>query len=162
MLEPIYLSGKCHYASVVEPNTTFEPTWQIDIALDEESKKIVEEAGLNIKNKEDDRGEYVTLKRKVLRKDGSRRQAPSVKDSQNNPWAVEDEDGKLNYKLIGNGSTVNVKALPFDWNYAGKTGRSADLTAVQVVALIEYGNDFDVVDGGYINTEAANDLAFAN
>ena len=108
---------------------------------------------LSCNNKGDDRGEYVTLKRKVLRKDGSRRQAPSVKDSQNNPW---------DNKLIGNGSTVNVKALPFDWNYAGKTGRSADLTAVQVVDLIEYGNDFDVVDGGYINTEAANDLAFAN
>ena len=154
MLEPIYLSGKCHYASVVEPNTTFEPTWQIDIALDKESKKIVEEAGLNIKNKGDDRGQYVTLKRKVLRKDGSRRQAPSVKDSQNNPW---------DSKLIGNGSTVNVKALPFDWNYAGKTGRSADLTAVQVVDLIEYSaDDFDIVEDGYINTEAANDLAFAN
>jgi len=154
MLEPIYLSGKCHYASVVEPNTTFEPTWQIDIALDKESKKLVEAAGLSIKNKGDDRGEYVTLKRKVLRKDGSRRRAPSVKDSQNNPW---------DSKLIGNGSTVNVKALPFDWSYAGKTGRSADLTAVQVVDLIEYNtDDFDVVEDGYINTEAANDLAFAN
>jgi len=154
MLEPIYLSGKCHYASVVEPNTTFEPTWQIDIALDKESKKLVEAAGLSIKNKGDDRGDYVTLKRKVLRKDGSRRRAPSVKDSQNNPW---------DSKLIGNGSTVNVKALPFDWSYAGKTGRSADLTAVQVVDLIEYNtDDFDVVEDGYINTEAANDLAFAN
>ena len=154
MLEPIYLSGKCHYASVVEPNTTFEPTWQIDIALDKESKKLVEAAGLSIKNKGDDRGDYVTLKRKVLRKDGSRRRAPSVKDSQNNPW---------DSKPIGNGSTVNVKALPFDWSYAGKTGRSADLTAVQVVDLIEYNtDDFDVVEDGYINTEAANDLAFAN
>jgi len=109
-----------------------------------------------VANKGDDRGDFVTIKRKVLKKDGTQRQAPIVKDSQNNNW-----DGKL----IANGSTVNVKALPFDWSYAGKSGVSADLAAVQVVDFIEYstdGVDFDVVEGGYVTPIVEEDIPFAS
>ena len=86
------------------------------------------------------------------------RQAPTVVDSQNNPW---------DKKLIGNGSVVTVKALPFEWNYAGKSGKSADLAAVQVVELVEYGDKgFDVVEGGYVNEAAeqfaSDDIPFGN
>ena len=104
------------------------------------------------------------MKRKVQGKNGPRL-APKVVDSQNNPWVVEDEDGKSDYKLIGNGSVVTVKALPYEWNYAGKSGKSADLAAVQVIELIEYGNEgFDIVDGGYVNeatSEISDDIPFS-
>jgi hypothetical protein len=82
-----------------------------------------------------------------LRKDGSQRHPPIVKDSENNLW---------NGKLIANGSTVNVKAIPFDWDYAGNSGVSADLAAVQVVDFIEYssGEDFEPVKGGYVQEES--------
>ena len=143
-ITPLYLTGKCYWASVVEPNSTFEPTWQLDLCLDSDTKALVEEAGLNVRNKDDERGEFVTLKRKVV-------------DSRNNSW----DD-----KLIGNGSVVTVKALPYEWNYAGKSGKSADLAAVQVVELVEYGDkDFDVVEGGYVNnssTEMSDDIPFGN
>ena len=50
-------------------------------------------------------------------------------------------------------------------NYAGKSGVSADLAAVQVVDFIEYtsgaDNDFDVVPGGYV-TEGAEEIPFAS
>jgi hypothetical protein len=149
-IQPLYLTGKCYWASVVEPNITFEPAWQVDLCLDADSKALVEGAGLNVRNKEDERGEFVTLKRKVQGKNGPR-QAPTVVDSQNNPW---------DKKLIGNGSVVTVKALPFEWNYAGKAGVSADLAAVQVVEFIEYAmdKDFDVVEGGYVN-DASSQMA---
>ena len=164
-IQPLYLTGKCYWASVVEPNTRYEPTWQVDLCLDEDTKALVQEAGLTVRNKDDDRGEFVTLKRKVQGKKGAR-QAPKVVDSQNNPWVVEDEDGKSEYKLIGNGSVVTVKALPFEWNYAGKSGKSADLDAVQVVELVEYGDKgFDVVEGGYVNqatAEMSDDIPFGN
>jgi len=131
MNDPIYISGKCHYASITEPNTKFDPVWSIQIEVD-------------------DGGDFVTIKRKVLRKDGTQRQAPIVKDSQNNLW-----DGKL----VANGSVVNVKAIPFEWNYAGKSGVSADLAAVQVVDFIEYsgggGEDFAPVEGGYVQQNEA-------
>ena len=155
MNDPIYLTGKCHYASLVEPNTKFDPVWTIQIEVNDENRSAIEGANLPITNKGDDRGDFVIIKRKVFRKDGSERQAPIVKDSQNNPW---------NNKLIGNGSLVNVKAIPYEWNYAGKTGISADLAAVQVVDFIEYTasrEDFDPVDGGYVTDSAIPTPAFS-
>ena len=148
MNDPVYISGKCYWASVIEPNTRYEPAWQIDISVDDENRSVIEAASIPIMNREDDRGEFIRAKRKVSRPDGSMRNAPSVIDSQNSPW---------NGKLIGNGSKVNVKAFPFDWDYGGKTGRSVDLAAVQVVELIEYTRepveDFTPVEGGYIQEE---------
>ena len=147
MNDPIYISGKCHYASIIEPNTKFDPVWSIQVEVDEDNRSVIEGAGLPINNKDDDRGDFVTIKRKVLRADGSQRAAPSVKDSQNIPW---------NGKLIANGSTVNVKATPYEWNYKGKSGVSADLAAVQVVNFIEYtrsDQDFEPVEGGYVQED---------
>ena len=148
MNDPIYITGKCHYASITEPNTKFEPVWSIQIEVDDNNRSVIEGANLPINNKGDDRGDFVTIKRKVLRADGSQRAAPFIKDSQNNTW---------NGKLIANGSTVNVKAVPYNWNYAGKSGVSADLSAVQVVDFIEYtrdNEDFKPVEGGYVQEEA--------
>ena len=147
MNDPIYISGKCHYASIIEPNTKFDPVWSIQVEVNDDNRSVIEGAGLPINNKDDDRGDFVTIKRKVLRADGSQRSAPFVKDSQNNPW---------NGKLIANGSTVNVKATPYEWNYAGKSGVSADLAAVQVVDFIEYtrdAQDFEPVEGGYVQED---------
>jgi ABC-type oligopeptide transport system substrate-binding subunit len=156
MNDAIYITGKCHYASITEPNTKFEPVWSIQVEVNDDNRPIIEKAGLSVANKGDDRGDFVTIKRKVLRKDGTQRQGPVVKDSQNNNW-----DGKL----IANGSTVNVKAVPFEWSYAGKSGVSADLAAVQVVDFIEYssaGEDFDVVEGGYVTETSEEDIPFAS
>ena len=149
MNDPIYITGKCHYASIIEPNTKFDLVWSIQIEVDDNNRSVIEGANLRITNKGDDRGDYVTIKRKVMRKDGSERKAPIVKDSQNNLW----DD-----KLIANGSLVNVKAIPYEWDYAGKSGVSADLAAVQVVDFIEYANseeDFAPVDGGYVQESAS-------
>ena len=49
--------------------------------------------------------------------------------------------------LVGNGSKVKVLYKPFDWKFAGKSGTSLDLQAVQVIDLVPYGEDFDVSDG---------------
>jgi hypothetical protein len=81
MNDPIYLSGKCHYASITEPNTKFDPVWSIQLEVDKENRKLIEKAGLPINNKEDERGDFVTIKRKVMRKDGSQRSAPRITDS---------------------------------------------------------------------------------
>ena len=109
MNDPIYITGKCHYASITEPNTKFDPVWSIQVEVNDENRSVIEGANLKITNKGDERGDFVTIKRKVMRKDGSERKPPVVKDSQNNLW----DD-----KLIANGSLVNVKAIPYEWNYA--------------------------------------------
>jgi hypothetical protein len=150
MNDPIYITGKCHYASITEPNTKFDPVWSIQVEVNDDNREVVESSGLPITNKGDERGDFVTIKRKVVRKDGTQRNAPLVMDSQNNRWN--------NDKKIANGSTVNVKAIPYKWDYAGKSGVSADLAAVQIVDFIEYtgsNQDFAPVDGGYVQeTEA--------
>ena len=89
-----------------------------------------------------------------MRKDGTERHPPIVKDSQNNLWGG---------KKIANGSVVNVKAIPFEWNYAGKAGISSDLAAVQVVDFIEYTDgteDFTPVEGGYVQESSSEAIPF--
>jgi hypothetical protein len=45
--------------------------WTIDVGnLDAKNKKMAQEDGLNVKNKGDDRGDFVTIKRKVKNKRG--------------------------------------------------------------------------------------------
>ena len=127
------LNGKAYWASVVTPNTTFDEdgVYSIDLAVDEENKKSAVAEGLSIKNKGDDRGDFVTIKRKAKRKDGSPNKAPDIMDNMKRP---------LQNTLIGNGSTVNVLFKTYEWSHkpTNRSGKSADLQAVQVVNLIPY------------------------
>jgi len=152
------ISGKAYWASVVKPNTTFEPVWTIDVSLDEKNKSIVEADGLKVKNKKDERGDFVTLKRKVEGKNGSNN-PPQVVDGQKRPLP----DGVL----VGNGSTVNVQYKTYEWNWKGNAGIGADLRKIQVVDLVPYeesdGEDFDVVPSGYSGVDNLDDdIPFAN
>lgn len=151
------ISGKAYWASVVNANTTFEPVWSIDVSLDDKNKAIVEQDGLKVKNKGDERGDFVTIKRKVEGKNGPN-SAPSVVDAHKRPLP----EGVL----IGNGSTVNVVYKPYEWNWKGNSGIGADLRKVQVIDLEPYeeGEDeLDVVPSGYsaVN-ELDDDIPFGN
>lgn len=150
------ISGKAYWASILSPNTTYEPVYSVDVCLDDDTKSLVESLGLTVHNKGDDRGDFVKIKRKVYKRDGSERPSPIVKDSQNNNW-----DGSL----IGNGSMVNVKFATYEWEYNKKNGVASDLMAIQVVDLVEYGDnkDFSAVDGGYTvgnNEQAGEEVLF--
>ena len=148
------ISGEAYWAHVITPNTKFNPDgeWSIEVCnLDAKNKKIAEGDGLTIKNKDDDRGDFVTLKQYARTKDGSPRKI-SVKDSQRNPFP--------NDKLIGNGSKVNVSYFPKEYTVYGD-GVKGYLNAVQVVDLVEYKtDDFDVVDG-YTNQDVG-EVPFAS
>jgi|TARA_B100000900_G_scaffold276029_1_gene235942 hypothetical protein len=127
------LNGKAYWASVVSPNTTFDEdgVYSVDLAVDADNKKKAEAEGLSIKNKGDDRGDFVTIKRKAKRKDGSPNKAPDVMDGMKRP---------LQNTLIGNGSDVNVLFKTYEWTHkpTGRSGKSADLQAIQVVNLVAY------------------------
>ncbi len=67
------INGKAYWASITTPNTTFDPdgTWTVDVGnLDKNSVEQLKADGLTIKNKGDDCGDDVTIKRKVRRKYG--------------------------------------------------------------------------------------------
>jgi len=51
MNDPIYITGKCHYASIIEPNTKFDPVWSIQIEVDDNNRSVIEGANLKIANK---------------------------------------------------------------------------------------------------------------
>lgn len=144
------LNGKAYWASVSNPNTTFEPVWTIDLSVDENNKKKAIDSGMAVKNKDDERGDFVTIKRKVTSKNGNQNNPPSLKDSQKRD---------IKGTLIGNGSDVNVLYKTYEWSYAGKKGIGADLQAVQVVNLVEYeeGEDFDVVPDAYQSGDNLDD-----
>ena len=55
------VKGKAYWASVQQPNTTYEPEWAIDILVDDDNRAALEADGLTIKNKGDDRGDFVCL-----------------------------------------------------------------------------------------------------
>ena len=120
------------------------------LALDSANKKKAIDSGLAVKNKDDERGDFVTIKRKVTSKSGNQNNPPSLKDSQKRD---------IKGTLIGTGSDVNVLYKTYEWSYAGKSGIGADLQAVQVTNLVEYteGEDFDVVPNGYKSGDNLDD-----
>jgi len=156
------LKGNAYWASIVSPNTTFDSdgVWSIDVGnLDKKNADIAKADGLSVKNKGDDRGDFVTVKRKVRRKDGNMNKAPEVVDA-----------GKraMSGTLIGNGSEVNVLYSTYDWEFKGRSGTSADLRAVQVTNLVPYNVDadadeaFEVVPDGFVTEDSDEELSFAS
>jgi|TARA_R100000808_G_C2136951_1_gene145167 hypothetical protein len=148
------ISGQAYWSHVIRPNTKFNPDGEYSIEicnLDAKNKKVAESTGLTIKNKDDDRGDFVTLKQYATNKDGSPRKI-SVKDSELNPFSQGS---------IGNGSKVNASFYPKPYtNFGG--GVKGYLNSVQVIELIEYNDDgLGVVEGGYVGEKTEDDLAFA-
>ena len=129
------VEGKAYWASITRPNTTFDPVYQVDLAIDDATADDFKSRGVTVKT--DDRGNIIKFKRKVSRQDGSQNPTPRLVDSAKNPVDV----------LVGNGSTVKVLYKEFEWQFAGKSGKSLDLQAVQVLDLVPYGEDFDVAEG---------------
>ena len=152
------ISGTAYWASVITPNTKFDAdgVWTIDVGnLDDLNKKKAQNDGLTIKNKGDEKEDFVTFKRKVRNAKGNLNRQPNVVDA-NKRLITE--------TMIGNGSKVNVLYEPFEWNFGGKTGVSADLRAVQVTELVPYTTEeddaFDVVPDGFTSDEA-EDIPFS-
>ena len=152
------ISGTAYWASVINPNTKFDAdgVWTIDVGnLDDLNKKKAQKDGLTVKNKGDEKEDFVTIKRKVRNNKGNLNRQPNVVDA--NKRLVTDT-------MIGNGSKVNVLYEPFEWNFGGKTGVSADLRAVQVTELVPYSTEeddaFDVVPDGFTSDEA-EDIPFS-
>ena len=144
------ISGEAYWAHVMTPNTKFNPDgeWTVEICnLDTTNKKIAEADGFTLKNKGDERGDFVTLKQYARTQEGTFRPM-KVTDSQRNPFPTD--------KRVGNGSKVNASYFPKPYDQFGG-GVKGYLQGVQVLDLVEYNtDDFDVVEGGYVNQEESN------
>lgn len=69
-------------------------------------------------------------------------------DKDNNPIKVSAVDTRKNEvtEAIGNGSTIKILAYIMPYSSGANTGISLRLKKVQVIDLVEYGEDFDYED----------------
>lgn len=107
--------------------------------------------GVPIKNKEDDRGKFVTMYKDQFLSNGSELPKPRLMDSKKND---------ISGTLIGNGSLVKVSFQDREWKMNNRTGVRAVLKDVQVLDLVDYTppDEFDVEEGYVSDTpsEASN------
>tara|TARA_R100001244_G_scaffold38766_1_gene35074 strand:+ start:525 stop:953 length:429 start_codon:yes stop_codon:yes gene_type:complete len=118
--------GLAYWASVTVPNRRYEPVYQVNLVLDQDTAEKYRSEGYTVRDMEE--GPALVIKRKVNGPNGMIRQAPKLFDVDKKPL---DE-------LIGNGSKVKVQFSSYDWEYKGKAGKSLDFQAMQVLDLVEY------------------------
>lgn len=104
--EIVYLRGKLFWAKVLgEPVDNYNKDgkeWVFDLALDDDGVKQAKALKvLNIKDKDDDRGKFITLKQKATRADGTPNQPIRVLDAAGKPWNEEQK--------LGNETVADVK-----------------------------------------------------
>lgn len=147
------ISGIAHWAKVVgAPGWGYKnqyKEWSMDVAIDESTEAKLLEAGMDksyIKNKGDDRGNFITFKRRELKRDGSPGKPIAIVDARGSDW-----DGKT---LIGNGSKVDCKIILND--VEGQKGTKPGLLKVRVAELVAFEGREDDEDFTY-DTSAAEE-----
>lgn len=139
------VSGKAYWASVLSPNTTFEPVYTVDLVVDDKIADDFQARGFKVKDltiNDEPVGRAITIKRKVNGADGRTRPAPKLFDKDKVPM---DE-------VVGNGSEVKVQYA--EWETQNKYGdfKGLDFQAMQVIDLVSYrsgdGDELDSVEGG--------------
>lgn len=101
-----YFTGKAFWAKVLGdpvPNYNRDGNeWTFDFTPDDiDALKAVPELAKKVKNKDDERGEFIQLKQKETTSKGKINRPITVVDARNRPWNPSVK--------IGNGSTVEVK-----------------------------------------------------
>ena len=148
------VTGKSYWAKLNQAENKFDPAkprWSIDVALNKEGVKFVKGLGIPVKNKNDDRGDFMTTYKNKFKQDGTELPKPKLIDSQKND---------ISGILIGNGSDVRVSFNINEYSMNGNKGKRANLNGVQVIKLVEYSppDEFEVEDGGYVG--ASTDVPF--
>lgn len=111
------LTGIAYWAKLVEPQENYREDgneWSIDVTPDQKGIDLLRRVGLGekLRNKDDDREDFITFRRNELKKDGTANNPVEVVDADGNPWPDN--------VLIGNGSKVKIKFSVFDMPAKGK------------------------------------------
>lgn len=137
------LTGKAYWFQVLgKPVANYNKDgfeWTFDVSLDEATKKELIGYGLTskIKNKGDDRGDFITFKRASVKRSGDRA------GEENEPLRVVGPDGKTPWDKalkVGNGSTIRVKYSinPTVNKRTKEKGMRADPLSIQVWEHVAY------------------------
>jgi hypothetical protein len=131
------VTGTAYWASVLTPNTNYEPVYTVNLVVPDDVAKTFKDNGFTIK--EMNEGPAIIIKRKVNGPKGMIRQAPELLDKNKQPINVN----------VGNGSTVRVLYKEWSSEYKGKLFKGLDFCKMQVIDLVEFGgvdDDFDIVE----------------
>ena len=157
----IVVEGIAMYASVHTPKKAYtegeSPAYSLDLIVDEANAKTLTDEGLKpaktmvdedtkkLKEYAEHPGKKVfSLKRKTDKRDGSKRTALTVVDSDTNAIPPN--------VLIGNGSKVRVMVNPYTMTIKGKEITGSVLLGVQVLELVPYASA-GTSDSGFSKTQ---------
>ena len=100
--------------------------YQVDLSnLSDAAISALEERGLQVKSKDDDRGSFLTVK-------------------STNPIRAYNTSCDGISCLVGNGSTATVAVGTYDWDFQGKKGRSPTCMKLVINDLNEYTPEVNV------------------
>jgi hypothetical protein len=109
--------------------------------LSDEAVTALEDMGLKVNNKGDDRGYYITCKSnnkyRAFHPDGE-----EVLIKGRTPLS-EDDDPDMGV-IVANGSEAKCLVGFYDWEYMKKKGRSPTLRRMVISNVVEYTPDFDL------------------
>jgi len=139
---PIFSKGKVYWAKIIgAPRTNYDGDgreWAFE--FEPEDTSFLKTHGLldRLKNKHEDRGPYIILRKKELNAAGEKNEPIRVYDEDNNAW----DD-----RLIGNGSSADAKLVVVDYGKGKKKGLY--IQALRITNLIPYvTSEFGGMDGG--------------
>jgi len=132
--QTIYIRGKAYWAKILgDPVWNYSKDgkeWKMDLTIDDKALATLKSAGIGdrVKDKDDERGKFITLKQRATRADGTPNLPPRVVASDNSAW---DQN-----TLIGNETPVDVKIEVRDNGKGKKHG--VYIRAVRVLELKQY------------------------
>lgn len=148
-----FLSGKLYWAKVIgqpRPNYSGDAReWTFEFEPDEDGLAVIKGHKLTdrLKDKYEDRGKYLTLRKAELSRDGNANPPIRVYNKDNEEWEQN--------TLIGNGSKADVKLDIRDYGPGKKKGVYP--VAIRVTDLIPYiSSEFGAMDKDDEGTGAAN------
>jgi|TARA_R110000803_G_scaffold114467_1_gene182946 hypothetical protein len=117
--KPVAVNGTLFWASLQSKNE-LSGKFQVDVSnLSDAAVEALEGMGLPVRNKADDRNNFITCK--------------SV-----NPIKAYDAHGEEVGSLVGNGSAATAMIGFFDWKFQQKAGRSPSLLKLKINDLVSY------------------------
>lgn len=144
MKKTVFLRGKAFWCKLLEDQLHLNygkdgKEWSVDFSPNDEGKAVLK--GLKVddrlKNKDNELGDYLTLRLKEFRKDDKPNDKPKIVDGRGDPWPQD--------KRIGNGSDVDVKLNWVDYGPGKKAGLY--LQSMRVLDWIPYeGGGFPEID----------------
>jgi ATP phosphoribosyltransferase len=117
--KPVVLNATAFWANLQAVNE-LSGKYQVDLGgLSPAAVEALESQGISVRNREDDRGNFITVKSR-------------------NPIKAYDTSGEEIGALIGNGSQVKAVIGHYDWSFQSKKGRSPSLLKMVVTELSVY------------------------